>query len=75
MFFPGSDSAIPTYDQPDNKEKVELNVASNAPQGGDIVPHSRSKDHTEESNFDSHDVPSPEEQQTSNNYSIAYDRS
>ena len=54
---------------------MELEVHSNAPQGGDTIPHFRIEDHTEETNFDSHDIPSSEEQQALDNYSIARDRS
>jgi len=38
------------------------------------MPHSSSEDHTEENNSDSRDIPSSGKQQTSENYSIAYDR-
>jgi len=56
MFFPRNESAIPACDQQENSEKVEVEVPSNAPQGGDTVPHSRNEDHTEETNSDSHDI-------------------
>jgi len=73
MFFPREKPVIPTFDQQDDNEKVELEIPSNAPQGGDILPHSSSKDHTEETNFDSHDIASSGEQQTSDNYSFTRD--
>ena len=53
---------------------MELEVPSNAPQGGDIVPHFSIVDHTEETNFDRHDIPSSEEQQALDKYSIVRDR-
>ena len=64
MFFPEKESTIPRCDQQDDSEKVELEVPPNAPQGGDKIPHSSSEDHIEETNSDSHDIPSSEEQQT-----------
>jgi len=74
MFFPRKECAIPTCDQHNDSQKMKLEVPSNASQGGDTIPHFSIEHHTEETNFDNHDIQSSEEQQTSDNYSITHDR-
>jgi len=53
---------------------VELEVPSNVPQGEDVVSHSSSEDHIEETNPNNLDIPSSKELLTSYHYSIAHDR-
>ena len=74
IFFPRQDSTIPIGNLQDDGEKVELKVSSYAPQGGDSVPHSSSKDHIDEINPDIHDITSSKEHQTSVNDSVACNR-
>jgi len=74
MFFPGQEFTILAGNLQNNNEKVELEVSSYAPQGGDSVSHSSSKDHIEETNPNIHDTPSSEDHQTSDSYSIACNR-
>ena len=73
MFFPRKEYVVPACDQPDDSEKVKLEVPS-TPQGGDTIRHPSSEDHTEETNYDSYDIPSSEEQQALDKYSIVRDR-
>ena len=50
MFYLGKEFAISIDEQQDDNGKMEFEVPSNVPQGGDTVSHSSSEDHIQETN-------------------------
>ena len=71
MFSPGEKSNISSDDKQDSSDKVEIEVSTNVPQGGDTSPYSSSEVHFKESNSN---ILSSEALQAIDIYSIACDR-